>query len=128
MLHDQISIFDMFQAQTEEAPKMQAPEAVPVPVMVQASTIMSASKSFRVYGIVRGLTVAPAVWRPSALEVLSMFPVIREYYMPKGLFDRGCSVRLNIHEVGADGAMIDGGQSAAVDIAAAELYDAAESF
>ena len=124
MQHEQLSLFDLFAAPLEDAPQPVQPEARPVPVMIQASAQQDGG--YRVYGVAHAEIVLPD-WRPSARDVLSLFPASLSYDVAHGLLDRGDVIDLFAHEVDGDGNMLHMVADAHVTVSAAELY-AAESF
>lgn len=127
MQHEQISFFDSLAAPLEEAaPAPVQVEAVAVPVNIQASAKHADTSGYRVFGIVRS-SIVPAVWRPSARDVLELFPLSLSYYMDHGLLDRGDVIDLFAHELDADGNRLNMLADAHVTITGGELMDAVES-
>jgi len=124
MQHKQFSIFDMMDGQ-DEAPAPVVVNAEPVPVKIQASA--NYGGGYRVFGVVRS-EIALSGWRPTARDVLAMFPLSLSYEMSKGWLDRSCVIDLFACEIDSEGNMLHEKADAHVTIQAGELYDAAESF
>ena len=130
MQHEQLSMFDLFAAPQEPMQDAPAPVIVdrePVPVSIQASMKSDGNTGYRVFGVSRA-QIIPSAWRPSASDVLEMFPLSLSYHMEKGLLDRSGVIDLFVHELDAEGNMAHMQADAHVTIPASELYDAAKSF
>ena len=121
-MQDQISFFDLFDApQTPDAP---AQDAAPVPVSIQASA--KVDSGYRIFGVVRSEIVLQA-WRPSAADVLALFPISLPWDLSRGLLDRSCVIDLYAHEIDGGGNALHALPDAHATVGAAELY-AAGSF
>ena len=124
MQNEQFSIFD-FLASQEEAPAPVVEDSAPVPVTIQASA--NCDGGYRIFGAARSEVVLSG-WRPTARDVLALYPLSLSYDMSHGLLDRSCVIDLFAHVIDSDGNMLHGLPDAHVTIRAGELYDAAESF
>lgn len=129
MKHEQLSMFDMFAAPepVQEAPAPVQAAVQPVTVSIQGSMKRLDGSGFLVFGAVRA-EIIPSVWRPTARDVLEMFPLSLSYHMNKGLLDRAGTVDLFAHELDAEGNMVRMLADAHATVNASDLYNAAESF
>ena len=126
MQHEQLSLFDLISAPVEDAaPAPVRVDAGPVPVMIQASAKIDGG--YRIFGIVRTEIALPA-WKPTAGDVLALFPLSLSYDMSRGMLDRSCVIDLFAHEVDGEGNRLHDLADAHATVNAGELYDAAGSF
>ena len=121
-MNEQLSMFDLFA--TPNVGPVPMADAGPVAAMIQASAKQEGGYS--IFGIVRR-EINIRAWRPSAGEVLEMFPLSLSYYMTRNMLDRGGRVRLDVREVDANGALMKDGRAAVVEVDAGALYAAADA-
>lgn len=120
----QMTMFDLFASPSGEA-AVDAPGRV-VRCSIQASAALPDGNSFRIFGTARDEISLPG-WKPSARDVLALFPVSFSYYLSRGMLDRGDVIDLFAHELDADGNRLNMLADAHVTITGGELMDAVES-
>lgn len=134
MQHEQFSMFDLF-TPPQEAPAPVPADAQPVPVSIQASMKGADGSGYVVFGVARA-NIVPSAWRPTAREVLEMFPLSLSWHIGRDALDRDGVVDLFAHEIDAEGNMVHMQADAHATVRVAELCnlakqgpeDAAKSF